>query len=130
MWDIIQYFLKRKNELWKSCSFQTENWATKSKQVAFSETHSKITSPSKSYNSDPALNLQLARAFRSVVFVVEILSYTRTLSTCVLKYWYYICDKDLMCHFWQTLNISFDLAYQIPENSGRKLLIWPIFQSS
>lgn len=65
-------------------------------------------------------------------FVMEILAYTRSLSPCTLKNRYVIdiCEKDLMYHFWQTLNISFDLTYQIPENPVRKLFIWPIFQSS
>lgn len=128
--ETLQYFLKRKNRLRKSCFFQAENWFTKSKQIIFSEIQGKITLWPKSFNSGPDLSPQLARAFRSVVFVMEILTYTKTLPTYTLKYWYYVCDKDLKYHFWQSLNISFDLTYQIPENSGRKFLIWPVFQSS
>lgn len=40
----------------------------------------------------------MAREFRSVIFVTEILIY-KTLSGCTLKYWYYLCYKGLFHQF-------------------------------
>lgn len=112
VWQSTPCLLKRKSGLWTSCFFQTENWTAKSKQM-FSEKQGEMTSWCKSWNSDPHLDLQLARAFRSVIFVMEVLTYTRTLSTCTLKYWY-ICDKGLMYHL--LTELKYFIWFGIPDS--------------